>query len=89
VAAPLGNQYAKRSRVWTAAIERALAKRSLNEQNEAIDALAERLLKKVEEGDVSAIKELGDRLEGKPVQATEITGSGGGPLEVTWKTDAS
>jgi uncharacterized membrane protein len=89
VAAPLGNQYAKRSRVWTAAIERALAKRSLNDQNEAIDALAETLLKKVEEGDVSAIKELGDRLEGKPVQALEHSGADGGPLTVTWKSDAS
>lgn len=41
---------------------------------EALDDLAEKLLTKVDEGDVSAIKELGDRIEGKVPQA--IVGPG-------------
>lgn len=31
-------------------------------------------------GDVQAIKEIGDRLDGKPRQETEISGSEGGPI---------
>ena len=47
---------------------------------EALDVLAETLLTKCDEGDVTALKELGDRLEGKPAQA--ITGADGGDLIV-------
>lgn len=29
------------------------------------------------------MKELGDRLDGKPKQQTEVTGADGGPLQIT------
>lgn len=70
--APLGNQHAAKAKVWSAAIQRALDKRSKLEQKEAIDALAERLLALCDEGDLGALKELGDRLEGKAVQSLGI-----------------
>ena len=69
MAAPIGNQHATKARVWTQAIERALNKRSKIDQLAAIDALAEKLLQKCDEGDMTALKELGDRLEGKPAQS--------------------
>lgn len=62
------------------AIERALRKRSRTDQLEALDALAEKLLAKVDEGDMTAIKEFGDRIDGKPVQA--IANDGDTPFVV-------
>lgn len=71
-----GNQNAAKNRPWAMAIERALRKRSRTDQMEALDELAEKLLAKCDEKDMIAIKELGDRLDGKPAQA--ITGAGEG-----------
>lgn len=82
MAAAIGNQYAAKSKRWTAAIDRAIAKRSKLEGIEALDTLAEKLLAKVDEGDVSAIKELGDRLEGKPAQSVMLTGDPDHPLQI-------
>lgn len=78
--APIGNQNAANARIWRAAIERALEKRGRGDRLAALNDLAERLLAKVDEGDMAAIKELGDRIDGKPAQA--ITGPEGGPMEM-------
>ena len=72
VGAPVGNQNAVKGKRWSNAIDRALAKRSKVDATESLDALAEELLKKCEAGDMAALKELGDRLEGKPGQALTI-----------------
>jgi hypothetical protein len=77
--APVGNQNAAKAKVWTAAIERALDKRGVS-RIEALDALAEKLLALADQGDLPALKELGDRLEGKPAQA--LTGPDGKELVV-------
>jgi hypothetical protein len=70
MAAPIGNQNAARGRLWRAAIERALEARSSKlEQKNALDELAEVLLEQAAQGDMQALKELGDRLDGKPAQA--------------------
>ena len=76
MAAPKGNQNAAKAKVWTAAIERALDKRGLS-RIEALSNLAEKLLIKCDEGDMSALKELGDRLEGKAMQSMEVSGDYG------------
>lgn len=78
--APLGNQNNVKGGRWKAAIDRALEKRSRAKQIEALDELAEKLLAACDSGDLQALKELGDRLDGKATQA--ITGAGGGPLVV-------
>ena len=70
--APIGNKNATKSRPWAAAINRALAQRSLKEQKEALDLLAEKLLAQCDEGDMHALKELGDRLDGKPSQVVDL-----------------
>lgn len=82
MAAAIGNQYAAKSKRWTAAIDRAIAKRSKVEGVEALDTLAEKLLEQVDAGDVSAIKELGDRLEGKPAQSVTLSGDPDNPLQL-------
>lgn len=69
--APLGNQNTHHSRLWKAALMRALAKRSSVDKVEALDALAEKLLLACDQADVTALRELGDRLEGKSVQQIE------------------
>ncbi len=87
MAAPIGNQYARKAKIWTAAIERALAKRSRAAQIDALDELAEKLLSLCDQGDLAALQELGNRLEGKPAQSVSLTGDGGGPMvhEVVWR----
>lgn len=70
--APLGNKNAAKAKLWSAAIERALKKRSKVDAKEALDKLAEQLLLKCDQGDITALKELGDRLEGKPAQGLLI-----------------
>lgn len=82
MAAAIGNQYAAKDKRWAAAINRALERRSRVEQIEALDELAEKLLALCDEGDLAALKELGDRLDGKAAQTTAITGADGGPVEV-------
>lgn len=66
VGAPTGNQNAAKAKLWSAAINRALDARTKKEGKDALDELAEKLLKKCDEADMTALKELGDRLEGKP-----------------------
>ena len=71
MAAPIGNQFAAKSKRWQMAIERALEKRSRSDQINALDDLAEKLLTLCDQGDLAALKELGDRLDGK---ASQIVG---------------
>ena len=44
--------------------------------------LARKLVKRALDGDIAALKEIGDRLDGKPAQAVEVAGAGGGALVV-------
>lgn len=67
--APVGNQNAAKAKVWHAAIMRALDKRGAGDRIKALDELASILLDKVAEGDLPALKEFGDRMDGKPAQA--------------------
>ena len=71
MAAPLGNQNAKRAKLWTDAIKRALA-RTAPEGDRTVqaglDRLADRLVEAAGNGDQWALREIGDRVEGKPAQ---------------------
>ncbi len=67
---------------WRDAIRRAVLDTEEPDPNSAvrnIDRLALALVEKALSGDVPAMKEIGDRLDGKPSQA--ITGEDGGPIE--------
>jgi hypothetical protein len=73
--APEGNNNAGKGKKWKDAIHYALA-----QDKKALQAIAKALIDKAKEGDVSAIKEFGDRVDGKVVQGIE--GPEGGPLIV-------
>lgn len=79
--APEGNKNAVKNRPWAEAINRAL----LAEDGKKLRALADKLIDKALEGDVTALKEVGDRVDGKAAQA--IVGADGGDLVV--KIEAS
>lgn len=88
--APLGNKNAAKTKEWQAAIYRALEKRGLGDRKVAMDDLAEKLLQKCSEADLAALREFGDRMDGKPAQAI-IGGTEDDPaikalLEVVFKS---
>jgi hypothetical protein len=74
--APLGNKNATKNRPWSEAINRAL----LSEDGKQLRALADKLIACALAGDVAALREIGDRMDGKPAQA--ITGAEGGPVVI-------
>ena len=53
-----------------------------SEKIKALRLLARALVDAGLVGDVTALKEIGDRLDGKPTQAIEHAGEGGGPIEL-------
>ena len=75
--APLGNTNAARGKPWREAIQRALETRTKSrfDGKRELDALAEKLLDLVAQGDLGALKEFGDRLEGKPSQDVAVVAS--------------
>jgi len=78
MAAPVGNQYGKgpkRQKVITWALERELSKQveSRAEQCTKAEAIVEKLVDMALGGDMAAIKEVVDRIEGKAVQSIEST----------------
>lgn len=81
MAAPVGNQNAAKAKVWAAAIARALDRRKpADERIKVIDELADKLIDSCLMGDLAALKELGDRLDGKPAQT--IGGDPDAPLYI-------
>jgi hypothetical protein len=80
MAAPAGNSNHTKGRIWKQAIERALEARGAGDRVAALNALAEKLLAKADEGDMSALKELGDRLDGKSAQSVTVSGDEDAPL---------
>jgi hypothetical protein len=72
MAAAIGNQYAAKAKQFQMAIDRALEKKSRVEQRDALEAIAETLIKMAQAGDIAAIKEIGDRLDGKPKQSVDV-----------------
>lgn len=85
--APLGNTNATKARPWSDAIRRALARAEADGNHRSLNKLAEKLLDMAVEGDMTAMKELGDRLEGKPAQA--IIGEANSPIELLLRWQAS
>lgn len=84
MAAPLGNKNAARAKVWRAAIERALDRRTSRRDDGVleIDALADKLLEAVATGDLAALREFGDRMDGKPAQAI-VGDADSDPIQIT------
>lgn len=84
--APVGNtNSSKDNRLWSNTIRRAV----LQSDAERLRKIAEALITKAEDGDITAIKEIGDRLEGKPAQSVSLSGDPDNPIVtmVTWKQE--
>jgi hypothetical protein len=81
MSAPVGNRNAAKGRIWCDAVKKALEKRD-GGHNAALEQLANVLIDKCLSGDVPALKELGDRLEGKVMQRLEISGEDGNPITI-------
>lgn len=82
MAAPLGNKNAAKAKVWEQAIKRALARSSGKDIDSGLDGLADKLVSAAANGEQWAIKEIGDRLDGKPAQAVALSGDDENPLVV-------
>lgn len=65
--APKGNNNAGKNKPWSDALRKAL----LQSDGKRLRKIAEALLTRAEEGDVAALKELGDRVEGRVLQQIE------------------
>lgn len=77
--APLGNRNgAKENRLWGDAIRRAVTQ----SDSETLRRLADKLIEKAAEGDIPALRELGDRLDGKPHQSIEASVDGSITVEI-------
>ncbi len=78
---PLGQ--ASNGSIWRRAIVRALEKAEEDGKRPSLDDLAHKLIAQAHEGDMSALKEVGDRLDGKPAQV--IAGDPENPLNIIGK----
>lgn len=80
VGAPIGNTNSSRSnRIWGNIIR----KLAMQEDYKRLHAMAEKLYEKAAEGDLGAIKEVGDRLDGKAIATTELSGVDGKDLPIS------
>ena len=74
--APLGNQNNKKGKLFYDQLRLAL----VQEDKKRLRNIAEKLVKAAENGDAWAIKEVIDRVDGKAIQATEISGADGADI---------
>lgn len=77
--APVGNLNAAKEKRWFDALDRAIKQ----DEGKRLRAAAEKLLDLAAAGEPWAVREMGDRLDGKPKQQTEISGPDGGPVEAS------
>lgn len=77
--APKGNKNNTKTKAWEAALRRELTG---NQNADKLARIAKKVVEMATDGDMKAIKEIGDRLDGKPIQAVEGSGNNG---EITLK----
>jgi hypothetical protein len=81
--APAGNQNAKKGKAWSDAIRRAIREKYKGEDYEAkLAQLAKKLVEAADGGDMAALKEIGDRHDGKPAQSVALGNDGDEPFKV-------
>lgn len=81
--APKGNQNAKNAKEWQQAIKRALSRYSKENWRAGLDKCADQFVQAAASGDAWALKEIGDRIEGKPRQQMELSGPDGGEIPMS------
>lgn len=75
MAAPTGNRNAKKGKEWFDALRKECV------QKDALRKVAAVVVEKAIAGEQWAIQEVGNRFDGKPAQAVEVSGADGGPVE--------
>ena len=78
MARPLGVE--NKDKPWKAALLRASKKPALNGDPHRLDRVADQCFAEAELGEMAAIKEIGDRLDGKAVQGHEVRGDPDSPV---------
>lgn len=68
------------TKAWADAVRKAANALDPKAKRKKLELLAEALVRSALDGDVPALKEIGDRIDGKVPQA--VTGEGGGPIHV-------
>jgi len=72
-----GNKHSsKENRIWGSIIK----KLAIQEDYKKLHVIANALFEKAADGDMNAIKEIGDRLDGKAIAKTELSGDEDAPL---------
>mgnify|MGYP003705080433 FL=1 len=81
--APKGNDNAKKGKLFYNELRKAL----VQHDQLKLRQIADKLVEKATEGESWAVKEIIDRVDGKAIQATEISGADGEDLKlvVTWQ----
>jgi hypothetical protein len=76
--APIGNQNGKKGKLFYNQLRKAL----VQEDSLKLRKIADKLVDAAEKGEPWAIKEVIDRVDGRAVQATEISGVDGDAIEL-------
>jgi hypothetical protein len=66
MAAPVGNQNARKAKIWEQALKRALARKANSTVDNGLDILADKVVDAAASGEPWALKEVGERMDGKP-----------------------
>ena len=90
MAAPKGNNFARNAQVAKKALEHALldyqgeepSGERVSEFKALVDIWKAQIAKAVTDSDTQSAAMIVDRLDGKAKQQTEITGAGGGPVNI-------
>lgn len=84
-----GNQNAAKGAEWRQAIKRALAHDSGKTYREGLDTVAKKFIEAAKNGDPWAMKEIGDRMDGKPHQSIDASIDGNLTVEIVRFADTS
>jgi len=80
--APKGSRNAAKGKMWFDAIRKEVVQRA------ALPDIAKAVVDAALKGELWAIQEIGNRLDGKPAQAVEVSGPDGDPIQLSDATSA-
>ena len=77
----MGNENAKRGQACRQALKRVLSRRSGKDYHKGLEKVMEKYVDAAEAGEAWALKDIIDRLDGKPAQAVTLSDPEGGPVQ--------